>query len=109
MPKKLDRSPTFTLDDDITIVWEVSAAKAHLAPFGDVLKRFATAAERANKNQNLKNKVTTKRLQDRFKKLMDVFEKKDASERMMSGISGQIGEVEDLLGSILEAQKDLQK
>lgn len=104
---KRGRRPTFTPEDDLIIVREVSATKAHIAPFLEVLKRFATAAERAHNNTKLTTKVTSKRLKDRYKKMMDAFALRDASERMMLGIGGTVGEMVNLLGAMLDAQKDI--
>lgn len=106
-PSNKGRRATFTPSDDIIIVREVSASKAHIAPFGEVLSRCAEAAHRANANPNLSAPVSSKRLQDRYKKLMDAFAKKDRQERMMSGIGGEVGELNELLGELLEAQEDL--
>lgn len=101
---KSGRRPTFTLDDDIIIVREVAATKAHLAPFGEVLNRFAVSAKNSNSNRNLSTKVTSKLLHNRHKKLMEAFAKRDASEHRMSGMRSEAAE--DLLSSILYVQKD---
>ena len=70
---------------------------------------FAQAADRANQNPNLTGKVTCKPLQDRFKKLMDSFRRKDNWERRISGIARDVGELDELLAAIVEPQKHLKK
>jgi len=35
---------------------------------------------------------------DRFKKIQDAFDKKDAAERRMSGVGGEVTEMEEILG-----------
>ena len=106
---KAGRRPTFTPGDDLIIVREVSATQDHVAKYGEVQMSFAQAAKRANQNPNRTAKVICKRLQDRFKKLMDSFRRKDNWERRMSGIGRDVGDLHELLGAMLEAQKDLKK
>jgi len=47
------RRPTFTYADDLIVAREVAAANAHIAPYGEVQKRFALAAQRTNTNMKL--------------------------------------------------------
>eukprot|EP00171_Calliarthron_tuberculosum_P002886 IDg2886t1 len=104
-PPKQGRGSTFTDADDIIIIREVAAAKAHLAPFGQVLKRYKDAADLANRNPQLSAKATAKRLQDRYKKLMYAFARTDRKEQQMSGIGGEVRELDELLGRMMEAQE----
>lgn len=104
---KLERRPSFSPMHNLIIVREVSAAKAHLVPFGEAHKRFSTAAVRANENPNLSAKVTSKRLQDRYKNLIEAFEKCDTGERVMSGVGCEVGHIQDLMGAMVDTQKDL--
>lgn len=46
--------------------------------------------------------VTDKRIQDMFKRVVDNLERKDVAERRMLGIRGGVGELEELLGSMME-------
>lgn len=51
--------------------------------------------------------VTGKRFQGRYKTLMGGLEKKDRSKRRMSGIGGEVGELEELLNGMLEEITDI--
>lgn len=51
-------------------------------------------------------KVGWKRIEDRYKKLQDSFDRHDACDRVLSGVRGQIRELDDLLVPIGEARKD---
>jgi hypothetical protein len=63
------RRPKFSREEDLILVREVAAAKAHVASYGDVKMRFAEAASRANANVELRSKVTPKSIQDRYVKI----------------------------------------
>jgi len=45
-------------------------------------------AESANANPSFSVRATVKSVLDRFKKIQDAFDKKDAAERHMSGVGG---------------------
>lgn len=99
---------TFTTADNLVIFQEVAAAKANLASFGDIDKRFNTVATITNANPNLFSKVSYKRLQNRYKKIMTMFERGDPEECMMFGVVGEAEEMENLLSFKLGAQKHLE-
>eukprot|EP00171_Calliarthron_tuberculosum_P017794 IDg17794t1 len=52
------------------------------------------------------DKANTKASADRFKTLLDDFARRDAKDRNLSGVSGEIGELDDLLSDMIEARKD---
>ena len=62
------RRPKFTAKEDLILVREVTAARAHVAPYGDIRTRFATAAQCANSKADFKCKVNAKSLQGRYLK-----------------------------------------
>ena len=107
--KRGGRRPKFTPDDDLIIAREVSAAKAHIAGCGDINNRFAQAASRANLNKKLSQKVTAKSIQDRYKKIQHGFDRRDAADRKLSGVGGEIGELDELLGMMAEGRNDVEK
>ena len=102
------RRPKFTAKEDLIIAREVSASKAHIASFGTKRERFAVAAERANANPAMKTSVSSKSIQDRYVKLQTLFDRGDAAQRKMSGVGGEVGELEELLGEMQEARDDLE-
>jgi hypothetical protein len=99
-PIRRRRRPKFTAKEDLIIAREVSASKAHIASFGTKGKRFAAAAERANANPEMRTNVTSKSIQDRYVKLQALYERDDAAPRTMSVVGGEVGELEELLGTI---------
>lgn len=103
---KPGRKSKFTTTEDLIIAQEVAAAEAHVSPHGETLTRFEKSAEKANLNPNFKHTVTGKNIQDRFKKILDDFAARDARDQNMSGTGGEVGELDQLLGDMLEAKKD---
>lgn len=85
----------------------MAAAKAHVAKFREIAKSFDVVARHANANLNLSTNVSPKRPQDRFKRVIESFERKDVGERRMSGIGGEFGEIEELLGRVAEEKNDV--
>ena len=63
------RRPKFSASDDLVIVREVAAAKAHVAGFGDKRERFGEAAVRGNASGLLSTPVTPKSIQHRYTKV----------------------------------------
>jgi hypothetical protein len=88
------RRPKFTAEEDLIIVCEVSASKAHSASFGSNREHFAVAAEPANANPAMQTSVSSKGIQDRYGKLQALFDRRDAAQRKMSGIGGKVVELE---------------
>jgi len=86
-------------EENFIIVREVSASKAHVTAFGTTRKRFAAAPERANETLLLRVKV-----QDRYKRLQDWFEKGDAVNWKLSGVGG--GRMDELLLMMREERGD---
>jgi hypothetical protein len=102
------RRPKFTAKEDLIIALEFSASKAHIASFGTKRERFSAAAERANSNPEMRTNVTSKSIQDRYVKLHALYERDDAAQRKMLGVGGEVGELEELLGTMQEARADLE-
>jgi hypothetical protein len=106
-PIRRGRRPKFSAKEDLIIARDVSASKAHIASFGTKRERFAAAADRANSNPDMRTNVTSKSIQDRHVKLQALYERDDAAQRKMSGVGDEVGELEELLGSMQEARADL--
>ena len=70
-PTKSGRHSRFTPQQDLAIVREVAAVRAHLAEYGETKKRFATVAERAGENAHFRGmeSIGWKTAQDRYKRL----------------------------------------
>lgn len=105
---KLGCKSRLTTPEDLIIVQEVAAAEAHVAPHGETLVRLETSSEQAMKTTNSKHSVTAKNIPDLFKKLLGDYAVRDANNRNGSGVDGDIGELDDLLGEFLEARKDIE-
>ncbi|CAN8073476.1 unnamed protein product [Agarophyton chilense] len=88
--KKEGRRPKFTPEDDLIIAREVSAAKAHIAGYGEIQNSFGQAAAKANVNTQLSQNVSAKSIPDRYKKIQDTFKQRDAANRRLSGVCGKI-------------------
>ena len=104
---KPERRSQFSTAENLIIIQKVAASKAHIASHGETMARFKAATNKANANPSFVHSVNAKSIQDRFLRLVEDFETRDAQDKMMSGVSGEIGEVDALLGDIVEARKDL--
>ena len=100
------RRAKFTPAEDLVIVREVAAVKAHVACRGEVRTRFETAAECANKSEILTAPVTWKGLQDRYLKVQALFDKRDVSMRVKSGVEEDMTEMDELLSAMKEERDD---
>lgn len=105
---KPGRRSKFSTAENLIIIQEVAASKAHIAPHGETMARFKEADIKANANPSFAHSVNAKSIQDRFLRLVEDFETRDAQDKVMSGVGGEIGEVDALLGDIVEARKDLE-
>ena len=76
--------------EDLVIVREVAAVKAHVACRGELRTRFETAAECANESEILTAPVTWKGLQGRYRKVQALFDKRDVSMRARSGVEEEM-------------------
>lgn len=104
---KAGRHSRFTCDEDLIIVREVAAARAHIAGFGETRRKFENVAANVNENPSMNQKVTWKSVQDRYKRLQADFDKSDKRNQMMSGVGGEVGELEELLMEMREARDDM--
>jgi len=102
---RLGRRPKFTASDDLVLLREVSAARAHVAPNGATRERFDIAARRSNATKKLSCTVTWKAVQDRYKRLQQRYNTRDAIDQQMSGIGGEVGEMEELLSTMKEEKQ----
>ena len=87
--KNAARRPTFKPKDDFILAREVSAGKRRVSAYGEIQNRFGDAATRANLNRKLSQKVTAQKIQDRYKKIQDAFERRDAADRRLSRLEGK--------------------
>ena len=86
---------------------EVLAANAHDAALGENGKRYGEAAGNFNANISVVQTVTWKSVRDCYKRLQEHFDKSDNANQRLSGVGGEIGEMEELLMSMREARDDL--
>jgi hypothetical protein len=66
---RVGRRPKFTEEEDLILVREVAAAKAHVAGHGEKRERYETVALRVNGNPAVLVHVNAKSVQDRYVKL----------------------------------------
>jgi len=105
-PIKAGRRSKYTTSEDLILVQEVAASKAHVAPHDETVGRFGLVADQCNGNLSFPHTITWKRAQDRFKRIIDDFEARDQRERALSGTGGEIGELDELPADLLQARKD---
>jgi len=96
----------FTPAEDLILIREVAAAKAHIAGHGEKGKRFQVAADKANGNPNLRDKVPWKSVQDRYKQIDDLYSKADERKQKASGFGGALDEMEEILSITREANRE---
>jgi hypothetical protein len=100
------RRSRFTAEEDLIIVREVAAAKAHVAPYGDIRARFEIAAARASENERMGAELNAKSVHDRYVKLQRAFDKKDKEAQRMSGIEEEVTELDEILAQLREERDD---
>lgn len=104
---KTGRRCKFNHDENSVIVQEVFASEAHIAPHGETASRFDAETQNCLANPNFTREVTGKCVQDRFKKLLEDFEKREKDDHNRSGTGGEIGKIDKLLGEMSQARKDV--
>ena len=108
-PAKSGRNSRFTPQQDLAIVGEVAAVRAHLAEYGETKRRFATVAKRVCENVYVVHmgSIGWKTVQDRYKRLQDQYDKNDSENQRLSGVGGEeMGELADLFMNLREARDD---
>lgn len=100
------RRPKFSKGHDLIIIRDVAAARAHLALNGATKERFDIAAKRSNATTKLSCTVTWKAVQDKYKRVQQGFDERDAVDQRMSGIGGEVDEMDELLMGMKEERAD---
>ena len=106
MSGKRGRRSKYTAEEDLIILREVAATKAHIAPYGRTLELFQTAAKKVNGNAKFTVEATAKGIFDRYTRLQKDFDKSERKTCLLSGVGGEIGEAEELLAMMKEARDD---
>lgn len=89
--EKKGRHSRFTPADDFAILRVFVASKAHIAFVGETRSRFTMAETHANVIPSLHQSVTLKIMQDHYKRLQELFGRKNKKEQLMSGVGGKVG------------------
>lgn len=90
-------------EEDLIIVREVAALRAHVAGYGNVKQSFESVAQRVNQNPHMMQKVNWKAVQDRYKRLQEDFDADDRRNSSLSGIAGgEMGELYQALSQMRE-------
>ena len=90
--------------EDLIIVREVAALRAHIAGYGNVKQSFETVACKVNQNPHMSQKVNWKAVQDGYKRLQDEFDGDDRRNGNLSGITG--GEMGELYQSLSQMREE---
>lgn len=72
---KPGRKPKSTSKNDVVIPRETATAKMHKVLYREIKQRLKSAAYNANRNAALSTPVTTKSVQDRYKKIQDLIDR----------------------------------
>ena len=110
---KRGRRSKFCEKDDLLILREVAAVKAHIALNGAKMERFNKIAARLSSNKNFcatmkeqgkfkLDDISGKKVRDRYERLQKDFDENDSKESRMSGVGGEVGLVEELLSKMRE-------
>ena len=91
------RKSKFSKQDDLLLLREVCAAKAHISPNAETKEQFEIVAVKANQTQNILFELIWKSAQHRHKCLQARFNTQDRTEELMSGVGGEQGGMEELL------------
>ena len=100
------RHSRFTGEEDLVIVRDAAASRAHLVVFGEFGKRFEIASDKINRNEAVTQKVTWKSVRDRYRRLQNAFDRDDNKTKKV-GYRGEVGKLEELLMSMHNARNDL--
>lgn len=101
------RRSRFTFEEDLLLIREVAACKAHIARNGETKDMFELAAVKANATKRLHCSISWKSLQDRYKRIQARFDRDDRTEQRMSGIGGEVSEMDEILAIMKEERDDL--
>ncbi|PXF41047.1 hypothetical protein BWQ96_09242 [Gracilariopsis chorda] len=100
----------YTATEDLVIVREVAAAKAHIAPYGKTRALDEIVADRCNENPVMTCKLKWKQCQDRYDRLQESFDKGDGLTHLRFGIKDEeLGELNELLSQMREDKDELKK
>ena len=106
--EKAGGTSRFTAEQDLVLVREVAASKAHVTPYGRTGSLFEQAAEKCSANSAMSAILSWKQVQDRCTRLQATFDKEDTITHLRSGIGGgQLSEMNELLLQMKEARGDL--
>ena len=101
------RRSKFSKQDDLLLLREVCAAKAHVSPNGETKERFEVVAVKPNQTRKVSFELTWKSAQDRYKRLQARLDTHYRAGQLMSGAGGAQGELEELLSEMRDARQDL--
>jgi uncharacterized FAD-dependent dehydrogenase len=104
---RVGRRLKFTEEENLILVREVAAAKAHVAGHSEKRERHKTVALRVNGNPAVLVHINAKSVQDKYVKLQRKYELQDRKERNMTGLGGEFCEIDDLLGQMQEEKESL--
>lgn len=93
----------FNESEEIILLREVVACKAHISTLGSVQKKFEATAQAINANPNFRFKVKVRAVQEKLSKMLKDFCKEDSRDPKRSGKGNEMSAKEELLSGIVEA------
>lgn len=76
---------------------EVYKGHAHTVAYVENSERFMNVAKHVNENHTFSYHVTSKSIDYGYELIEDKFNKKDARDQLMSGVGGEVGDLDELL------------
>lgn len=93
----------FNDNEELILLKEVVACKAHISAFGSVQKKFEQTAQAINANPHFRFEVKSRGVQDKFNKMVKDFRKEESRDRQRSGTGGDMSAKDEMLSGIVEA------
>lgn len=86
-----------TDEEELIMITEIRAARAHIPEQGKTLEYMAAAAEKINENPTFRGTVNGRCLNERYKRRMAAFLSSDRKNAAASGVGGGVTDVERML------------
>ncbi|PXF48774.1 hypothetical protein BWQ96_01330 [Gracilariopsis chorda] len=67
------------------------------------------ASQKTNDNEAVTVKTSNKSMKNRYEKVQDIFDKKNAQERVISGVGSKVTEMDELFGAMVDAREVIQR
>lgn len=99
----------YSSDEEMIILKEVVAARAHFGKYSLVVKQFDATICAINCSTHFRTAIKTHAVQEKFNKMMKDFEVTDKQDRAPSGLGGKQSALKEMLSTIFEAMPATKK